>query len=382
MEGNNKNIISDDHRHRCFWEVIYDEKIDLSEFKLLKINDINAKKCNGDHFKNYVIDISFEKINSTTTENIKKLSKRLIIENTHFDSCDIIGNNGGCKITFKNCKFSKVYFGYSILNDINFENCSFFECSFSLTRFYRCIFDEKCKFKKISISGGKTNFVNCAIDAENLLYNTFRYATREYCSIQGLDYKEQQYRMFSSLVKLSRNILSSVSSVGDDDIYYKAIKSLFKLKIEERQRKREYNSTPSKEKRKIFDLILPLLNFLLSFTFPIEKAILNSFGFINGWGGSFIRCIFFGFLIFFSFSLYYIIESCFFSKINESVFFIISKGMIKSIDITFLAGYTKYTTAGDEPLKQFVNLLNMMFGLVWYAVSFPTLINKISIARI
>ncbi|WP_290435334.1 hypothetical protein, partial [Aeromonas caviae] len=66
---------------------------------------------NGSHFKHYIIDISFSGV-----------KERVKIEGAFFDECDIQGNNGGMKITFKNCKFEKVYFGYSKVNDVNFEN--------------------------------------------------------------------------------------------------------------------------------------------------------------------------------------------------------------------------------------------------------------------
>lgn len=56
--------------------------------------------------------------------------------------------------------------------------------------------------------------------------------------------------------------------------------------------------------------------------------------------------------------------------------------MIQSLDITFLAGYTKYSLATDPPNQQLILLSNMILGLFWYGVSLPTLINKISVARL
>lgn len=55
---------------------------------------------------------------------------------------------------------------------------------------------------------------------------------------------------------------------------------------------------------------------------------------------------------------------------------------MKSLDVTLLVGYTKYSTPSDSLLSQFLVQSNMLLGLAWYGVSLPTLINKISMARI
>lgn len=60
----------------------------------------------------------------------------------------------------------------------------------------------------------------------------------------------------------------------------------------------------------------------------------------------------------------------------------VMKSIIQSFDITFLAGYTKYVNARDDYGIQLICLTNMLLGLVWYAISIPTVINKISINRI
>lgn len=380
-------LIADDHRHKCYWEVIYNSKIKLGVFKPLSIHSVNEIRNNSDHLKHYVIDV---KTPDAPLTSEKPITQRIFIENATFDICDIRGNNKGQKITFRKCTFKNVYFGHSFLSYVNFESCIFKDTSFALSHFYRCSFDEKCTFEKISVSGGKTNFEDSIINAEDLIFNSYKYATDEYCKERNLDRAEQIYRMNLSLVKLSRNILSSVTLIGDDDAYYNAVKTLFRLRVREKESKikfrtskieQECNSSTGffkwlKLKSKL------LLNKSLSLLFPLERAILTSFGFINGWGSSFIRCIIFGFMIFSFYSICYIYQAW---PQNVSLVLatdIILKCMIKSIDITFLVGYTKHTLASDDALLQLLTLSNMMLGLVWYGVSFPTLINKISMARI
>lgn len=119
-----------------------------------------------------------------------------------------------------------------------------------------------------------------------------------------------------------------------------------------------------------------------SFLFPLEKGMLNSFGMINGWGSNLLRCMFFGGVIFSIFSIIYFFQS-YGSFSGDNLWFdTIFRSMIKSLDITFLAGYTKYSLASDSSENQFLLLSNMILGLFWYGVSLPTLINKISVARL
>ncbi|MGX5027721.1 pentapeptide repeat-containing protein [Enterobacter asburiae] len=372
----------DDHRHKCFWESTFDESIDLSIFLPLLINEVNNKRNNGDHLKNYVIDFGVQEQN----EQDKPNTTRITIENATFETCDFKGNNKGQKITFKKCIFKKVYFGYSELHGVNFEDCNFIESSFSLTRFNDCTFNEGCKFTKISISGGKTSFNNSILCSGQLLFHSYEYATNKYCEKHGLHKEEQVYRMSLSQVKLARNILNSVSIIGDDDIYYDATKTLFKLRLKERESKIKLSASKylaeAKKSKSCKALLLYFYKKMRSLLFPLEKGMLNSFGMINGWGSNLLRCMFFGCVIFSIFSIIYFFQS-YGSFSGDNLWFdTIFRSMIKSLDITFLAGYTKYSLASDSSENQLLLLSNMILGLFWYGVSLPTLINKISVARL
>ncbi|CAM6943576.1 hypothetical protein FR773_00320 [Leclercia adecarboxylata] len=372
----------DDHRHKCFWECTFDKSIDLTIFLPLLISEVNHKRKNGDHLKNYVIDFDTPDQNGQDKPN----TTRITIESATFETCDFKGSNKGQKITFKNCTFKKVYFGYSELHDVTFEDCDFIESSFSLAKFNECTFNESCKFKKISISGGKTSFNNSIVCSGSLLFNSYKYATNKYCEEHGFHKEEQIYRMCLSQVKLARNILNSVSIIGDDDIYYDATKTLFKLRLKERESKINLSAskhlTEAKKSKSLKSFLSYSYKKMRSFLFPLEKGMLNSFGMINGWGSNLLRCMFFGVLIFSAFSMIYFSQN--YNSFNETGLWldVFYKSIIKSLDITFLAGYTKYTLASDSAGEQLLLLSNMILGLFWYGVSLPTLINKISVARL
>lgn len=376
----------DDHRLTCYWESVYDKSVDLTIFKQVHLNEINSIRNNGDHLKNYVVNFDNLDNSDGKGESEKPNTKRIVISNAFFEMCDFRGNNSGQKITFKNCQFTRVYFGHSELYDVNFDNCVFNESSFSLAKFYRCFFNETCKYKKISISGGKTNFDNSIISSEGLLSNAFKYATTEYCNEHSLNKEDQVYRMYLSQVKLARNILNSVSIIGDDDIYYDATKTLFKLRLKERESKIKLAAsnykTAAKDQNKLKNNTLWIYKTTRSFLFPFEKMMLNFFGLINGWGSNFLRCMFFGGIIFIIFAIIYFIQQSGAEGTNLTWNQQLLKSMIQSLDITFLAGYTKYSVANDPPTQQLLLLINMILGLFWYGVSLPTLINKISVARL
>ncbi|MEZ7010942.1 hypothetical protein ACB042_15765 [Aeromonas sp. S13(2024)] len=377
QQATSSNLVVGQHRKYNYWESLFDENFNTANFSTLKINDIPSRMTNGCHFKKYVIDITFAEVR-----------RRVKIKGAFFDECDIHGNNKGMKITFEGCRFERVFFGYSELNDVNFESCIFINCSFSLTRFHRCSFDTHCTFQNISISGGRTIFIDSIITPSKLLNNTFKYATEDYCKKHSYDFQEQKYRMNLSIAKLARTLLTSVSTAGDDDDYYDAIKSLFTSRITERKSKRlfiarQYELQINKNNSRLKNSLLRIKSAYYSYTSPLynlESLFMRLFGFINGWGGSFIRCIVFGFSILATYSVVYFFKN----TVGESGEFINGalEAIVKSIDITFVAGYTKHSTADDGLTLQLIHISNMLLGLSWYAVSIPTIVNKTCLARV
>lgn len=385
MTTKKKKVTSDKHRINNVWDVTYDNKVDINSFIAIDIDEIGELSKNHKQFQSYIIDFNYEKTNVSgdTLDDVKEQAKRLYIDNIQFNTCDFIGENEGKKITFRNCSFEKSYFGYSSLKDINFEKCVFSHSSFSLTKFYRCRFDEQCSFSEISISGGKTIFTESVISANKFIDAIYIYATKEYCRENpSKKFEQERSMMYTSMVKLARNILDSVSRNGDDEYYYNAVKQVYKLKIKERHYKKLWKIEKNKSNGVLNIIASKAYRFILTCAMPIETAILNALGFLNGWGASVSRCALFGTLILTMFSfIYYYTGAESVQNANEMLPHI-AKSIIQSFDITFLAGYTKYVSANDDYGRQLMCLINMLLGLTWYAISIPTVINKISINRI
>lgn len=385
MAENKKKVVSDNHRIKNFWDVTYDKDVDIYGFADARIYEIGELSLNHKQFQSYVIDFSYEKQEPVerTLDSVKEKAERIYIENIQFNTCDFIGGNEGKKITFRNCVFEKAYFGYSCLKDVNFEECKFSNTSFALTKFHRCRFDELCTFSEISISGGKTVFTESAICAGKLIDAIYIYATKEYCKKHPTKKIEQERsKMYESMVKLARNILESVSKNGDDDSYYNAVKQVHKLKIKEKHHKKLWEIRKNKSKSFFKLIFYPFHYAIVKCAMPIETFILKTFGFLNGWGASVFRCVLFGFSILTIFSMLYYFFGMEPVQPGDTTFPHVIKSIIQSFDITFLAGYTKYVSAKDDYVFQLMCLANMLLGLIWYAISIPTVINKISINRI
>lgn len=385
MTDNKNKVVSDNHRIKNFWDVTYDESVDINNFAGALIYEIGALSLNHKQFQSYVIDFSHEKQEpvEATLDSVKQKAERIYIEDIQFNTCDFIGGNEGKKITFRNCVFEKAYFGYSCLRDVNFENCKFLNTSFALTKFHRCRFDELCSFSNISISGSKTVFTESVISAGKFIDAIYIYATKDYCKknpTKKLD--QERSKMYESMVKLARNILESVSKNGDDDSYYNAVKQVHKLKIKEKHHKKLWEIKKNTSKSFLKKCFSTFCYAGVKCIMPIETFILKTFGFLNGWGASVFRCVLFGFSILSAFSILYYFFGMESVHSEDATFPHVIKSIIQSFDITFLAGYTKYVSAKDDYIFQLMCLANMLLGLIWYAISIPTVINKISINRI
>lgn len=385
MTPKKNKVTSDVHRNKNVWDVTYDTNVDIHNFVEIRIYEIKELSTNHKQFQSYIIDLTYEKTESAdeTLENVKEKADRLYIENIHFNTCDFIGSNEGKKITFRGCTFEKAYFGYSCLIDVNFENCVFSNTSIALTKFNRCRFDDLCSFSEISISGGKTVFTESVIFSSNLINSIYIYATKDYCKKnpeKNID--EEKSKMYTSMVKLSRNVFESVSKNGDDTYYYNAARQVYKLKIKERHHKKIWEIKKKKPKNFFGKSVSFLKCLYVKCSMPLETAILNILGSLNGWGASISRCAIFGILILTIFSGVYYFTGLDSLAETDPLLPHIVKSIIESFDITFLAGYTKYVSAKDNYTYQLVCLSNMLLGLTWYAISIPTIINKISINRI
>ena len=93
---------------------------------------------------------------------------------------------------------------------------------------------------------------------------------------------------------------------------------------------------------------------------------------MNGWGSSIMRPIALGVAICIGFAVSY----CLTENLE------IAPALIKSFEILLLFGYTNHTTPlTDTEIISLLPFLNAVSGLVWYAVTIPTIVNKLTRIR-
>ncbi|OBU06767.1 pentapeptide repeat-containing protein [Morganella psychrotolerans] len=395
-----------DHRVTNFWDVNYEPDFNIDSIELLMIGDVNKQTNKEIIDKN--IYIGFDEIK----KNDERPDVNMRIENKSFKTCDFSGNNGKKKITFLNCKFEKCYFSFSEFNDVNFTNCNFQCCSFSQAKFYRCFFDDNCRFYNISISGSTTLISQTEIRASKFfkkIYKPYDEQLDLYKS-KGLNRKEEIFRLNRSVLKVSKVMLESNRNCSNDDVFYDSVKNLFIKKLNDKKSSNSYRieqlrielinkkkDVKLKENKAISFRLLCLFKIIYLFLFKktaffIEGIVMKMFGFINGWGSSLPRVFIFGVLILLIYTIIYMfmdggqvpVISVYGEAKNVEVtsFYYFTNSLLKSFDVTFLAGYTKHITMYDSILKQLTLLTNMLVGLFWYSVLIPTLINKISVNKI
>ncbi|MDD9245462.1 pentapeptide repeat-containing protein [Enterobacter soli] len=393
------------HRKENFWDVCYN--ISTPALTNSVISDYFGTRSTLHTVDEKNISIEKEDIKS----NKAAPDKNLLVEKVNFERCDFSGNNGGKKITFQDCIFHECYFSFSEFNDTTFKNCNFESCSFSQSKFFRCVFDPRCDFYRISLSGGTISFENTEINATKFfkyVYEPYIEQREVYASKNKKEHVEK-YLLSKSIVKLSRKILASNQSCANDELYYDSVKNLYLQKLNEKQKynshsymesieninnkKKHSKSRKNKEHKYIIkEKSKVAIFFLKNLALPFERIITQVFGFVNGWGGSLQRMFFIGLCILFAYSIIYcVMDSGYVTyrlsngvteKIHVEGYYYIMSSIIKSFDITFLAGYTKHISNADGLSKQFTLLSNMLMGLFWYAVAIPSLINKISINRL
>jgi len=395
-----------DHRVKNYWDVNYDPNFDIESIESMTIRDINEKNIKEIINKN--IYIGYDEI----IKNDIRPDVNMFINNKSFRTCDFSGNNGKKKITISNCNFEKCYFSFSEFNDVNFINCDFECCSFSQARFYRCFFDDNCSFYNISISGSTTLMVQTEIRASGFfkkIYEPYNEQSGLYKE-KGLNKKEQIFRLNRSILKVSKKILESNKNCSNDDFFYDSVKNLFVKKLSDKKSSNSYrieqlridlknkaNDVKLKKNKEIIFRIkcfikIIYLYFFKKPAFAIESIVMRVFGFINGWGSSLPRVFIFGVFILLMYTIIYMImdggqvpiinDSGEAKNIDVTSFYYFVSSLLKSFDVTFLAGYTKHITMYDSIFKQLTLLTNMLVGLFWYSVLIPTLINKISVNKI
>ena len=267
-----------------------------------------------------------------------------------FTMCDFWGNLEGR--TFTHCTFDRCYWNRGVWKDVKFQNCRFENSSFAFANFENCQFNG-CSFKNIGISGNETKFTNCIIDPESLIKAAY---TNTNEGVLKRHHKEVAFQINSleqSKAKLARQL--NLNNNFYSEFFYSGIRVAILQEIKARIAKRQYHIK--------WYLLIPLFFLLGDY---IEYVLWKVLGALNGWGEKTIRVLVFGLLLVLLFAFIYR-----FSNISPTF----GKAFIRSFDISIVAGYSKICNVS------WLELLNLVLGMIWYSIAIPTVINKLTRTR-
>jgi hypothetical protein len=329
------------HRQKNFWEPTF--KPELSP--LTKIFDWNDLEYNNGP-KECICE-PFDK------KDIVRINKKFFV------GCDFNNNfEFDNTFTFSECTFEDCHFGWSNWKNVKFQKCFFNCCAFGLTKFIGCQFID-CKYEKISVSANETVFDKCYLNPQKMIDNIE--TNLGYPAIlkeRGTNIEYQKYRLVKTKAKIAKNLLNSLKDYGDEDMFILGRKVFSK----------QYNYSRISEAAHIIRTGTFRRKFMYGFSFLprlIEAMITPFFGYMNRWGYGIGRISIFGLFILIVFA------SIYYGQTNRFLY-----SLVKSIDITLIAGYSKYTFSEMTFLEKFTQLLNMVLGILWFSLFFPTILTK------
>lgn len=302
--------------------------------------------------------------------------EKWVLRGISFTRCDFSGSFSFEQIVFTGCKFEACDFGNSNWNNAKFSNCKFSRCSLTQTTFDKCQFND-CSWFEISFSGTETRIFNTFISnpGEFISAGYTNLNADQYPKGQNVTVAYQKMRLEETKAKVARFILRNNEQNGDDASYYKAIESYLLQTVKSRRESKIYEIGL---KNKWYHT-LPLAKIAHALWYDFEIFILRISGSINGWGSSIAKPFFVGLALMMLFALtYYLLEP---QNTTAVLFYQIINALIKSFDITLLFGYTKHASNQSAICIQIIFGINALFGLWWYSILVPTVINRISRVR-
>lgn len=339
-------------RSRSYWEPIFSPD-QVKDYKVFDwdthVKGFEYGHCNAEDLKE-----KFLKTN-TSVDRIK-------FEGRHFTSCDFKGDFSFCKITFSQCTFENCDFDESHWILTKFAKCTFRRCSFSTSRFDNVQFID-CIWNEMGISSGEMHLKGVLItNPEEFIKSAYTNLDSHTLSQKGTSPAYQKYRLEGTKAKASRKILTNLQGLSDDKAYYQAVKTYACQSLTARISESKYLASQNSSKiKKIFH------TFAAS-ALNLELLVLSISGRINEWGRNIGRAISTGVAIIILFWLIYEAIDAHAPHSN----------LLASIEITLLFGYTKYASSSAPITIQAIECINAFFGLWWYAILVPTIVNRIS----
>lgn len=331
-------------RNRSFWEPIYNpnDKKDFPEAKL------DQNRPGFTH----------------STINLESFSGKRRLDGQVFAECNFAGlftNN-----VFNKCSFTLCDFGLTTWKYAKFSRCQFSRSSFTQATFISCEFRD-CSWHEMGLAGNETRFISTTLDnPHDFVHSAFTTLDRSIVEPLGGQVFYQFVRLQRTKANVARHILNVLMTEGEEEWYYQAICVYSLQSFLASYYETRWLAVNTKSWYKRLALEIRATGYIL------ERTFIQALAFFNNWGASLLRPLAVGFAIAALFSCIYRYFE--FAKSWKDAW-------LTSIDITLVAGYTKHAIAGHLFSEQSIYLSNLIFGLFWFSIVVPTLINRISRVR-
>ncbi|PMS19152.1 hypothetical protein C0Z18_15195 [Trinickia dabaoshanensis] len=361
-------------RKSSYWDPLYSESfrgIDRAfDWDISNVTGISYSECTAERLSIFV--------------NKKKLT-RWSAKGFSFENCDFRGNFISVDLSFNSCQFLECDLGSATWKGVKFSNCKFSRVSLSLATFEQCQFID-CIWSEIGVSGTETKFF------DSMISNPWEFVMSAYTNMDAgvllqkgpTSPAHQRMRLEETKVKMARAVLSNNERNADDNVYYQAVKTYLTQSLISRRESAKFvlrskDHPPTKEsKAKPLKKVSSLWKVLQA---SLELSILKISGAVNEWGYSLARPALVGLMMIALFAVIYkqagvtcdapdVIGACTWKL-----------AFMTSFDVSLLVGYTKHAAEKTLWIPQVIYGINAIFGLWWYAIFVPTVINRISRVR-
>jgi hypothetical protein len=340
-------------RQKNYWEPVYAPSVSSKPFIEFDWNTVNYPSIKKALCKAEKLSLKIPQY------------KRYKIESIGFDACDFEGDFSFTKLSFIECRFINCDFSSSIWHEAKFSACHFENTSLSTAKFTDCQLNE-CTWKDIGISSHEMHISGTRItNPHEFIQSAYTNTDASVLSQFGTSPNYQRYRLEGTKAKVARTLLTSIQDHGDDDAFFDGVKAYITQNLMAKIAGRKYF-------RQQASSILQwawMKNAAVEFALRLELAIVSLSGWINGWGGKLGRALVAGIALVLTFWAFYGLSGLVPGAAQSG---------LAAIEITLLVGYTKYASLKDCLTTQIAFAMNMVFGLWWYTVFVPTIVNRVS----
>jgi hypothetical protein len=344
---NNEKI--NPQRSRNYWEPIYGH---LNTKKMAEYNGIlcDQKNISNCHLCIGMIDrINRHKVKEVQFKNIDFSGRRPIDKEIY-------------KFYFDNCTFELCSFRGTIFDKISFRDCKFIKSAFAFSTFNNCEF-RKCEFQSIGISGNTTIFTDTYIESYELLKAVYLNRNKQILKSNHTSLLRQKSQLEKTKMIIARKLTTMAPVRYDLEILPRSIKLARLQEIKFDIFDSIYKIVNEK---KVLKKLSGVMKFVTSSVSYLTVLILGSMG---GWGQELGRALLIGVVVVLAFS-------CIYSNIIFQGSLSFTQALIRTFEYLFLFGYTKYSFTDVSAVGKLVIFSNSVFGMFWFAVMFPIIINK------